>query len=74
MPNIATIDLCATRDSQYCTVVTHYPAVSPADAEGHEDDERGRRQKDDAPDGGHEGQGRVSGNVRSRLATMTIPH
>ena len=36
----------------------------PADAEDDEDDEGRRREEDDAPDGGDEGQGRVSGDVR----------
>ena len=40
------------------------PETVPADAESDEDDEGRRREKDDAPDGGDEGQGRVSGDVK----------
>jgi hypothetical protein len=52
MPNIATKDLNATFDSQYLSIVIHYPEVSPADAEDAEGDEGRRLQEDDAPDGG----------------------
>jgi type 1 fimbria pilin len=55
LPNVAIINLNATRASQLRAIITRSPVISAADAEDDADDEGWKPEEDDAADGSYEG-------------------